>query len=488
MRQVQLVSDIDILSQPNVVILPVGANLVAEKLKATLQKYRVSGIAEILGQFCGKKKQFKVLFSDHPKVHGLILCGLGEGNDLGFTKHTVMSVVAGNVDESARDFLIDFSQCPSGLEEAVGKGIVMGTHDVGKYKSAKKGDVLGNVFAAGTTAIKDLQLGISIGQTINSIIDLVNAPSNKKSPQTIAGWMQEAGAEVGMDIEIKDKESLLEEGFHALLAVNRGSENPATCIVAKYNMQRTSLPLVAFVGKGVTFDTGGLSVKPSNNMHYMKSDMGGAAAVMGAAQLVAALKLPVRLLAVIPATDNSVDAHSTKPGDIISSYSGQTIEVIDTDAEGRLILADALSYVAKQYNPECIIDLATLTGSAVRALGVETAAAMTHNDSLFKELSEAGDQVGERIWRLPLWRDYHQYMESDVADIRNLSTKPMAGAITAAKFLEFFVEEHPAWIHLDIAGTAFGTVPTTKGYSATGFGIDLLIQWLRNRFKYIDEG
>jgi leucyl aminopeptidase len=208
--------------------------------------------------------------------------------------------------------------------------------------------------------------------------------------------------------------------------------------------------------------------------------MGGAAAAMGTIEVVARLKLNVHLRVIIPTTDNSVDAQSIKPGDVISSYSGKTIEVIDTDAEGRLILADGLSYAVKNDNPDYLIDLATLTGSIVRSIGTEAAGIMSHNDELVSQLTTMGSKTGEKLWRMPLWEEYGKHMKSDVADIKNLSAKPMAGSITAAKFLEAFVEKHPAWAHMDIAGTAFGAFPTSKAYSGTGYGIDLLTQWLRS--------
>ena len=215
-------------------------------------------------------------------------------------------------------------------------------------------------------------------------------------------------------------------------------------------------------------------------MHMMKSDMGGAAAVLGTVDAAAQLKLPVRVIGVIPATENSTDGRSTKPGDVITSYSGKTVEVIDTDAEGRLILADGLSYLLKHYQPDTVIDLATLTGSVVSALGYHAAGLFTNNDDLARQLTQSGDKTGERLWRLPLWDAYKDDIKSDVADVKNFHGKPINGAIAAAKFLEFFTEEHPAWAHLDIAGTAFGDTEFGTQKNATGFGIRLLIDYLRS--------
>ncbi|NND34018.1 MAG: leucyl aminopeptidase, partial [Saprospiraceae bacterium] len=232
-------------------------------------------------------------------------------------------------------------------------------------------------------------------------------------------------------------------------------------------------------GKGVTFDTGGLSIKPSNNMHYMKSDMGGAAAVLCTIAAIAELKWPVNVVAITPVTDNCVDAGSIKPGDVIGSYSGKTIEIIDTDAEGRLILADALSYMVRNFEIDHLIDLATLTGSSVRTFGTACAALFSNDDELSDMLMSTGLDVGEKLWPLPIWDEYAEEMKSDIADIKNLSTRPMAGAITAAKFLQAFILEHPSWAHLDIAGVAFGDTKFGKSKAATGWGVHLLCQFIK---------
>jgi leucyl aminopeptidase len=324
-----------------------------------------------------------------------------------------------------------------------------------------------------------IDLGHDSAETQKSIFGLVNAPSNYKSPQTLADWAVTSAIENGYLATIIEKEELTEKGFDALLAVNRGSEEPARFIICDYNPENAK-KTIALVGKGVTFDTGGLSIKPSNNMHYMKSDMGGAAAVLGAVELIAKRKLPIRVIGFIPSTDNSVDALAIKPGDVISSYSGQTIEVLNTDAEGRLVLADGLAYAIKHYNPDVVIDLATLTGSVVRTLGSYCAGLFTQNDDLAASLISAGQNTGERLWRLPMWDEYADEMKSEIADIKNLSDKPTAGAITAAKFLEHFTSNHSNWAHIDIAGTAFKANGVSRSHTATAFGVRLL-------YNFVDE-
>ena len=366
--------------------------------------------------------------------------------------------------------------------EKLSKGIGLGLHQVSLYKTDQSESQEYELSIEESHLQNEARTGLEVSSTINSIIDLVNTPSNIKSPDHMVDWVKKSGSTYGYQVEIKNKETLKKEAFGAILAVNRGSEHGAYLAISTYTPEHVNpdFPTIILVGKGVTFDTGGLSIKGSRNMHYMKSDMGGAAAVFGTMEACAKLKIPFKVTGITPITDNSVDALAIKPGDVIKSYSGKTIEVIDTDAEGRLILADALSYAVKNFKSDYLIDLATLTGSAVRALGTETSAMMGHNDEFISALYSAGEEAEERVWRLPLWPAYNDYLQSDIADIRNLGNKPMAGAITAAKFLETFTEKHPAWIHLDIAATAYGGYPISKGYSGTGYGIDLLIKWMKN--------
>ena len=309
------------------------------------------------------------------------------------------------------------------------------------------------------------------------IMDLMNAPGNFKTPSVLANWAEKSGEANGYKVEIIDKTGLEEKGLHALLSVSKGSAEPPFLIVTEYTPKHYN-KTVALVGKGVTFDTGGISIKQSANMHLMKSDMGGAAAVLGTVELVAQLGLPIRVIGVVATTENCIDGESTKPGDVISSYAGKTIEVIDTDAEGRLILADALTYAIRNYNPDTVIDLATLTGSVIQTLGYEAAGLFTASDQLALEINDAAEETGEKVWRLPIWDDYKEEINSDIADVKNYHGKPLAGAIVAAKFLEVFTEEHPRWAHLDIAGVAFGDTQFVPGRAGTAYGIRLLRTYL----------
>ncbi|MEL6865195.1 MAG: leucyl aminopeptidase [Bacteroidota bacterium] len=375
--------------------------------------------------------------------------------------------------------------------EAGTNGLLLGTYAIGKYKSQASqghplqqesaGIYLNSPFKESAALLSAASAGRQTADTQMRILDMVNAPGNKLRPIDMAHWVAESAQRHHYKVRIIEKEEAQKIGLQALLAVNRGSEWPPAFIIAEYEPSENSgdLPHFGLVGKGVTFDTGGLSIKGANNMHYMKSDMGGAAAVLGSIELCARLQIPARVTAIVPTTDNCVDAMSIKPGDIIGSYSGKTIEVIDTDAEGRLILADGLAYMEKHFAPDVMIDLATLTGSCVRALGYHAAGLFTQNDQLADALREAARVSGEGLWRLPLWEAYQKDLESDVADIKNLGG-PVAGAITAAKFLENFTSHHPCWAHMDIAGVAFGNSIFSQQKSATAYGIRLLTQLIRS--------
>lgn len=387
---------------------------------------------------------------------------------------------------------IDLTAFGGNVVEAVVLGARGGAYDLGLYKTEPKeqavffsdaGQLTLYVEAKQEqTAQAALTRAEAIAQTQREILDLMNAPANYKTPQTLADWATASGQQHSYSVAILDKAELEQQGLGALLSVSQGSEVPPVLIVAEYKPENSAdapVAKVGLVGKGVTFDTGGVSLKTSANMHLMKSDMGGAAAVLGTLEVAAKLKLPIHLIGIVPSTENSTDGRSTKPGDVITSYSGKTIEIIDTDAEGRVILADGLGYMMRHFQPDVLIDLATLTGSVIAALGYHAAGLFTQNDELARQLAEAGNRTGERLWRMPLWDDYREDIKSDVADVKNFSGKPVAGSISAAKFLEVFSENHPAWAHLDIAGTAFADTEFGSQKNATGFGIRLLIDYLR---------
>ena len=263
----------------------------------------------------------------------------------------------------------------------------------------------------------------------------------------------------------------------ALIAVNAGSEEPPRFIILEYGAPSEDRDTLVFVGKGITFDSGGISIKPSGGMEEMKHDMSGAAAVIGAMQSIAMLKPPLHVVGLVPATENLPDGKALKPGDIITALSGKTIEVINTDAEGRLVLADALGY-AERFSPAAVIDLATLTGACVVALGHAASGMMGNDEPLQERVRKAGETTGERVWPLPIWKDYHDQIKSHIADVKNTGGR-WGGALTAGAFLEKFIER--PWVHLDIAGTAY--TESSKSYcpkGATGVGVRLLVQLVRD--------
>lgn len=361
-------------------------------------------------------------------------------------------------------------------------GLEMAQYNIGEYQSKKETPKTVEISVISSKEIQYiLNEGSFTGETINKIKTLVDAPPNIKTPEFLGEWAQKSSKEAKYTTTVLKVKELEKQGFDAVLAVGKGSVHPPVVIINEYKAKNTENIDIALVGKGITFDSGGLSIKPSTNLHYMKSDMGGAAVVLGVLELVAKLKLNINIVGIVAAAENAVDGNSYRPGDVINSYSGKTIEIIDTDAEGRLVLADGISYAIKKYNPEYLIDLATLTGSVVRTFGYAAAGMFTENQEMANSMSAIGFKVHERVWQLPMFEDYEADLKSDVADIKNFNGKPIEGSINAAKFLEFFTEKHPKWMHLDIAGVSFGGSQYAKMKSATGYGIQLITNFIKEK-------
>ena len=311
--------------------------------------------------------------------------------------------------------------------------------------------------------------------------DLAQGPSNIVTPSYLADKAREVAERRDVACEIWGPAELEQKGMRAILAVSSGSAQEPRFVVLRYRGSDSSQRTLAVVGKGITFDSGGISIKPSDGMENMRHDMSGAAAVVGFVQLAADAKLPLNILGIFAATENLPSGSAYKPGDVLRPYHGATIEVNNTDAEGRVILSDSLSYAAEQ-NPDAIVDLATLTGACVVALGHHATGAVGNDEALLALMREAGDIAGERVWPLPLWQEYRQDIESTIADIKNSAGRP-GGAITAAAFLENFVRDRP-WVHLDIAGTAYtegrtNVPPYLPQAGATGVGVRLLYEFAR---------
>lgn len=362
------------------------------------------------------------------------------------------------------------------------EGIFLGNYSFDKYfkqkKSIKELEVY--FYSDDEKKVKSaIAKSLNVIEGVNFAKDLQNEPSNVLTPAELASRISFTLKSAGIKVKVFDEKEIKRRKMGGVHAVGKGSVNPPRFIVLEYNGALNSKirKTVALVGKGVTFDSGGISIKPSAHMDEMKADMSGAAVVAGAILAAAKTKLPVKIIGIIPAVENMPSQKSFKPGDIVLTSSGKSIEIEDTDAEGRVILSDALEFASKA-KPDVIIDLATLTGACVVALGEFVAGLFTKNDKLADELYKTGLKTYDRLWRLPMWDDYNYLIKSNIADVKNLGIR-WGSAITAAKFLEKFVDKNIAWAHLDIAGPAMANDFNnyTKKYM-TGFGVRLLFEYL----------
>jgi len=316
---------------------------------------------------------------------------------------------------------------------------------------------------------------VAIGEGITLAKDLGNLPANVCTPAYLAAQARELGLQHGFEVTILDQADLEKLGMRAFLAVAGGSRQPPKLIVIEYHGRADHAPPVVLVGKGITFDTGGLNIKSASDMEQMKFDMCGAASVFGALRAVALMKLPLNVVGIIPAAENMPDGNAIKPGDVVTTMSGQTVEILDTDAEGRLALSDALTY-AERYKPAVLIDVATLTGAIVSALGDIATGVFSNSDALVREVVDAGDRAWDRAWHMPLWHEYQDTFKSSIADFANVSPRGDC-AIVAACFLSRFTKHYP-WVHLDIAGTA---TKSGEDKGATGRPVALLAHFLAGR-------
>jgi leucyl aminopeptidase len=353
---------------------------------------------------------------------------------------------------------------------AIVEGVLLGDHEPDELKTdPKKGEKrLASLHLCIPDSGGDLQAKVNqariVAESQNFARQLTNEPANRLTPQVLSERARQMAAEFGLECEVLDEARMSQLGMGALLGVAQGSDAPPALIVLRYTPEKANgSDHLALIGKGVTFDTGGVSIKPADGMEKMKYDMGGAAAVLGAMRAVAQLKPPVRVTALVPTVENMISGRAQRPGDIVTSLSGKTVEVLNTDAEGRLILIDAITY-ALRLGCTHLVDAATLTGAIVVALGHLYVGAFTNNNDLLARVMAASREAGERMWHMPLDDDYKDYLKSAFADLPNIGGR-WGGAITAAKFLEEFVEKKP-WVHLDIAGTAW--LEDSKPWMAKG--------------------
>jgi leucyl aminopeptidase len=418
------------------------------------------------GEISGKKKSTQFIHTfGKTAARRIMTVGLGKEDDLSF--EDLREIGARAVKEALKAKLTRIAFALDGE-----KG-VLGTHDAahalvegallanyrfpGYHKETEENPELETLeILCAADEIEEVKESVRIAEALargtNTARDLVNTPGNYLTPTVLAEKAQEIAERYGMEVEILDKADMEVYGMGGLLGVSQGSIEPPKLIAIKYRGTENWENVIGFVGKGITFDSGGISIKPAQGMDEMKGDMGGAAAVLGALEAIGTLKPAVNIAAVIPTTENMPGGSALKPGDVITTMSGKTIEILNTDAEGRLILADGMSY-ARKIGANYLIDLATLTGAALVALGTCTTAALTNDEALMEEVMEAAGEAGELLWRLPSYKPYKEQIKSQIADLKNTGGRN-AGTITAGLFVGEFAEGTP-WVHLDIAGTSW---------------------------------
>jgi len=481
--------------EADLLLIPFTADAVearAEQLARSLGP----ALERAAGDFAAEAGEVRVVYPEAATVSRIALLGAGPAAELDAEALRTAAAAGG---DTARDHEADTVACllPGEGElrddtaaQGLVEGVLLGAYTYRRYKTDDgfAGPSRFLLHAGDDHDADAVQEGGDRGRDLASATctarDLVNRSPNDKTAEAFAATVAESGAAHGYDVETWDEDRIQEEGMGGLLAVNQGSFDPPTFSVLTWNPDEAvnDRPVVV-VGKGVMFDTGGLSLKNTKgSMDKMKSDMGGAAAVVGLFEALADREVPLHVVGLLPATDNRPGRRAYVPGDVIEMHSGATVEVMNTDAEGRLLLADALSYASSTYDPQLMVDLATLTGSCIVALGSKAAGVMASETDAAAErlyaIQRAGERTGERVHPLPMYADYKKQLDSPVADLKNVGGKA-AGAITAGKFLEHFVEA--PWLHLDIAGPAFlDEADRYNPKGGTGFGVRLLAAYLTN--------
>ncbi len=454
-----------------------------------------------LGDFSGKIEEQLLLYMDSPGTKGnvtaerLLLVGLGSSKESdrarlldglrssgGFIAQTAKKIKAVDLMVVLPDYL---EKIPANGAEQIIEGILLGDYQFVKYKKGAKPEEKFTGIKKITVLTRKNVSGIRkavrrahyVSEAVLSARDMANEPGNKWTPQHFVDFAKGLARQTSLTCKVLNREQMKKAGMGGIIAVSQGSAIPPKLIILEHVPQRFSKTIL-LVGKGLTFDSGGISIKPSAGMQDMKYDMCGGAAVLSAMQALAVEQPDVKVVAIVPSSENLSGAKAVKPGDVITHYNGTTSEVVNTDAEGRLILADALSYGIKRYKPDFVVDLATLTGAVIISLGHHHTGLMSNNDNLAEKLTESGRICGEPLWRLPLGEEYSKQIESEVADIKNVGGKE-GGSITAAAYLEKFVGDTP-WAHLDIAGTAWDF--TKKSYipkGPSGTGVRTLVDFIR---------
>ena len=434
-----------------------------------------------------------ILAPEGSKATRLIVIGAGKANGLKTNDLLKFGGVAASKLPAGTSAMTIMAELPGGAmtsEQAVAiaSGLRLRSYKFDRYKTRKKDGEEGGLRADVSLAVGDAGAAkkafAAAGHVVDGVImarDLVNEPPNVLFPEEFARRASQL-RKLGVKVEVLDVKAMQKLGMGALLGVGQGSARPSRTVIMRWDGAKKGEAPVAFVGKGVCFDTGGISIKPAGSMEDMKGDMGGAACVVGLMHALAARKAKANVVGAIGLVENMPDGNAQRPGDIVTSMSGQTIEIINTDAEGRLVLADVLWYVAKKVKPKFMVDLATLTGAIMVALGTEHAGMFSNNDELADRLLAAGIESGEKVWRMPLGPEYDKLIDSQFADMKNTGGRH-GGSITAAQFLQRFVDNIP-WAHLDIAGTAMGAPKTDINQSwGSGYGVRLLDRLVADHYE-----
>lgn len=443
--------------------------------------------------FTGRSQQTLLLYpGQEGEPKRLLLVGLGSRDSL--TPEAIRRAAAAAL-RQARELQIKavevsfhgpMSLDPAQVGQAFAEGALLGSYRYQQYQTGLSAEQTFEV--SKLTLIppagqeETLRRGVETGEKIAGGVllarDLVNRPGYAKTPAALGEEALKLGEETGLNVTVLDKAQLTEQGFGGILAVGQGSAHDPRFIIMEHGSAGDG-PTICLVGKGLTFDSGGLSLKPADAMENMKNDMGGAAAVFGAMKAVVALNLPLHVVGLVSSAENMPSGTAYRPGDVVRTLSGKTVEVINTDAEGRIILSDGLFY-AQRYEPAAIIELSTLTGAIIIALANHATGMMATDQALADRVIAAGEAAHERVWQLPLWDEYRQMIKSDIADIKNMAGRP-AGSITAGAFLAEFVGDYP-FVHLDVAGTAWKDSPSQpyESKGGTGAGVRLLAQFLQS--------
>ncbi len=431
-----------------------------------------------LGDVKGKSGEAHSFYVDGKRI---LLLGLGKKEKFDATAVRLAAgkasrtAIAKKVDSVAVECLCN--NCENC--QAVGEGLVLGSYQFVNYKTGKDDYFeLASATVLGCESA-DINKGAAIGNAVCFARDLGNHPGNVTTPSRLAEAANEIADEGGMKLTVFDRDEFTEMGMGGLAGVAQGTDEPPKFIILEYMNGGDEKPKI-IVGKGLTFDAGGISIKPAGKMDEMKYDMCGSATVLGTMKAIAALKPKANIVCIVPSTENLLGAKAYKPGDILKAYNGKTIEVLNTDAEGRLILADGLSYASKHYDPEYILDFATLTGAVLIALGHIATGIMGTDEDLIEKVKESSKNSGEKVWEFPLWPEFCKQVKSEIADVKNVGAARQAGSIAGGAFLKEFVGKDIPWVHFDIAGTAWGSKTTSidpKG-SATGWGVRLVLDML----------